>query len=88
MAASKISIKWRIFSIGGSTTYTATLTNSAGNQPFTFSTSSSSGQTYPLCSSNTSSLYSLSQSQQNYSIIKVNNSLSFSTNNGITLALQ
>jgi hypothetical protein len=88
MAASKIVLNWRIFSVGGSSTYSFTWSNSAGNQSSSFSTSSSSSQAFPLCSSNTSQLYYLQIGSNNISTVKVNNTLSFTTNNGVVLALQ
>lgn len=88
LAASKVVISWRLFSVGGSTTYGLTWSNTGGNQSFTFSTSSSSGQAFPLCSTNTSQLYYLHIGSQNLSTVKVNNTFSLATNNGILLALQ
>jgi len=84
--ASLLKFQWRIYSINGSSTYSVTLANNGGSQISTFSTSSTS--TEALCSSNSATLYSLSVQTLNLTNIKVNNSLSFSTNNLVTLALQ
>ena len=88
LATSKITIKWRLFSIGGSSTYNLVWSNSGTNQTTTYSTSSSSGQAFPLCSSNSSQLYYLHIGSQTLSTIKINNSLSLTTNNGISLGVQ
>jgi hypothetical protein len=87
MAGYKISVYWRLFSIGGSTTYSVSLTNSGGTQSSTYTTSSSSGQSFNLCSSN-SSTYWLAIDNANFTTVKVNNTLTFTTNNGISLGLQ
>ena len=88
LAASKIVVRWRIFSVDGSTTYSFIWSNSAGNQNSSYSTSSSSTQAFPLCSTNASQLYYLQIGSKNISTVKVNNTLSFTTNNGVVLALQ
>lgn len=84
LAGYKVSAYWRLFSIGGSTTYTVALTNSGGTQSNTFTTS---GSAFTLCSTS-SNTYSLSIANLNFTTVKVNNTLTFSTNNGIALALQ
>ena len=88
LAASKVTLKWRIFSVGSAASYTLSWTNSAGTAAFSFSTSSSAGQAFPLCSSNPSSLYYLHIGQQDITSIKASNTLSFSLSGGGTLALQ
>ena len=86
LAASKVTLKWRIFSIGSTSSYTLSWTNSAGTQTYSFSTSSSAGQAFNLCSSNPSSLYYLHIGQQDITTIKTSNTLSFTASG--TLALQ
>jgi hypothetical protein len=88
LGTSKITIKWRLFSIGGSSTYSVVWSNSENNQSTSYSTNSSSGQAFPLCSSNSSQLYYLHIGSQTLSTIKINNNLSFKTNNGISLGVQ
>jgi hypothetical protein len=88
LAGYKIRVSWRLFSMGGSTTYTVAFTSSGGTQSDTFTTSSSAGSTYILCTSNTSTSYSLSLASMNFTTVKVNNTLKFSTNNGVSLGLQ
>ena len=87
LGASKVTLKWRIFSVGSAASYTLSWTNSAGTQSYSFSTSSSSGQAYPLCGSSPSSLYHLHIGQQDITSIKASNTLSFSVS-GLSLALQ
>lgn len=88
LSSSKVTIKWRLFSVMGSTSYNLGWTNTAGTQNFTFITSSSQGQAFPLCTTNSSFLYYLHKGEQDLSTIKITNTLSFSTNNGVSLAVQ
>ena len=89
LAASQIRISWRLFSIGGSTTYSVSFSTSTGTAVSTFSTSSSSGDSFTLCSSNISATYSTGREFSHLiSVIKYNSTLTISTNNGINLALQ
>lgn len=85
LAASQVTLKWRIFSVGSASSYALSWTNSAGTTSSTFSTSSSAGQTYPLCSSNPSSLYHLHIGTQDITAIKTSNTLSFSSSTSLAL---
>ena len=86
LAASTVTVTWKVYSIGGAATYTATWTNSATTLTTNYNTSASQYQAYPLCSNNASDLYHLSQAAQNASTVKITNTLSFSSTS--TLALQ
>ena len=43
LGASKVTVKWRLFSVGASTSYSVGWTNSAGTSSYSFSTSTSQG---------------------------------------------
>ncbi len=89
LAASQIRVSWRLFSIGGSTTYSVSFSTSTGTSTSTFSSSSSSGDSFNLCSTNSSVSYSTGrESSHLLSAIKYNSTLTFSTNNGVNIALQ
>jgi hypothetical protein len=88
LAGSKVTLKWRVFSVGVSSSYSVGWTNTAGTSSFSFTTSSSVGEAFALCSSSPSSLYYLHIGQQDISSIKTSNSLIFTSSSGASLALQ
>ena len=88
LAASQVTLKWRVFSVGTASPYTFSWTNTGGTTSFSFATSSSAGQAFPLCSSAPSSLYYLHIGQQDITSVMASNSLSLVGGSGTVLAIQ
>jgi len=86
LAGSQVVLKWRVFSKSQSSSYTVDWTNTDGTVSNSFTTSSSSGQSFPLCSSSPSTLYHLSIGAAIITSVKISNTLSFTSTT--TLALQ
>lgn len=87
MKAYKLEISWKIYSKSGTTTYFVNLANLGGSVNSTYLTSSS--QRYNnICDNDLSTYYYLGiEKSQNFTSIKKLNTLTFSTDNGISLAL-
>lgn len=84
LAASRVTLKWKLFSKSGSTSYSMGWTNSAGTLSYDFTTASSVGEAYPLCGS---TLYYAGRGEQIVGVVRQSNQLSFGTNNGIEVGL-
>jgi hypothetical protein len=88
LRAYKISVSWKLYSKGGSTTYSVELKNSANTTTKAYSTGSQ--QKYNnWCDNDLSTYYYMDvERSQNFTEIKKLNQLTFSTDNGMVLALQ
>ncbi len=87
LRAFKLEISWKVYSRSGSSTYTVGLSNLGGTTSGVYSTSGSlrfSG----LCAGDLSTFYNLGiERSQMFRSIKKENTLSFWTDNGVSLAL-
>ena len=83
LAASAVAVQWRVFSVGGTASYTVSLTNSAGTTSTASLSTASPG--YALCDSSPSSLYYLSISSHSFTSVKDSNTLTFTSSTPLAL---